>query len=166
MTSVPGSVTNPQGSVNGQSLSGLQGAYTGNFGGQPGVSQWNHVVMLSTSADPCGTGNPYVGGEVTIRLVLWTPDVAPVYPPAADLPLTFTIPDVQLVTSDGFHRAARAYYMKAKANGAAGGDVAATGGTVTLTHADSTTYEGDVSLSFANGSFAGSFTAPWCGTAP
>jgi hypothetical protein len=162
-----GTVTNSTGSVNGNSLTGLQGAYTGNFGGVVGVSAWQHVCLLSDNADPCGTGNPYVGNELTVRLVLWTPDVAPVYPPSGDLPLTFTVPDVQLITSDGFHRAVRAYFMKAKANGSAGGDVAATGGTVTFTAMDSTTYDGDYDLTFPNGgSAAGSFTAPWCGTAP
>jgi len=171
-----GSVTNPTGSVNGNSLTGLQDAYAGNFGGllcpAGGVqAQWNHVVLLSSAADACGTGNPYVGGEVTVRLVplgwIGLPDCAPVYPPPGDLPLTFTVPDVQLVTSDGVTRIVRAYFMKAKANGGLGNDVAATGGTVTFTRMDATAYEGSATLTFpSGGSFSGSFVAPWCGQAP
>jgi len=69
-----GSVTNPTGSVNGNSLTGLQDAYAGNFGGllcpAGGVqAQWNHVVLLSDCANACTTGSPYVGNELTVRLV-------------------------------------------------------------------------------------------------
>jgi hypothetical protein len=172
-----GSVTNPTGSVGGQSLTGLQDAYAGNFGGlgcpAGGVqAQWNHVVLLSSQAGACATGNPYSANEVTIRLVLlgWIPlpDCAPVYPPAADLPLTFTVPDVQQVTSDGVTRSVRAYYMKAKSGGGLGNDVAATGGTVTFTRMDNAQYEGSISLAFpsSGSASASAFTAPWCGTAP
>jgi hypothetical protein len=109
-----------------------------------------------------------------VRLVLWgykdlgpLPNCLSVYPPAADLPLTFQVPDVQLNTSDGVHRYVRAYFMKARNNGNPGSDVAATGGSVTLTRADSVQYEGSASLTFpSGGSFAGGFVAPWCGAAP
>lgn len=171
-----GSVTNPTGSVNGQSLTGLQDAYAGNFGGlicpAGGVqAQWNHVVLLSSAADACTTGNPYIANEVTVRLVLWAfnelPDCAGVYPPTADLPLTFTVQDVQQTTTDSVTRAARAYFMKAKANGGIGNDIAATSGTVTFTRMDSGQYEGTIDLAFPSGGSAdASFVAPWCGTAP
>jgi hypothetical protein len=170
------SVTSPTGTVSGNSLTGLQDAYAGNWGGllcpAGGVqAQWNHVVLLSDCAGACTVGSPYVGNELTIRLVLlgWIglPDCAPVYPPAADVPATFTVPDVQLTSSDGVTRTVRAYFMKAKAGGGVGNDVAATGGTVTFTRMDATQYEGSASLAFpSGGSFAGSFVAPWCGVAP
>jgi hypothetical protein len=171
-----GSVTDPTGSVSGNSLTGLQDAYAGNWGGllcpAGGVqAQWNHVVLLSSQVGACAAGSPYSANELTIRLVLlgWVglPDCAPVYLPAADLPLTFTVPDVQQVTSDGVTRTVRAYFMKAKSGGGVGNDVAATGGTVSFTRADSVQYEGSATLMFpSGGSFAGSFVAPWCGAAP
>lgn len=171
-----GSVTNPTGSVNGNSLTGLQDAYTGHFGGilcpvGAAMAQWNHAVLLSNAADACGTGNPFMGGELTVRVVLVgyneLPDCAPVYPPAADLPLTFTVPAVNLDTSDGVHRLVRVYFNKAKANGSGGSDIEATSGTVTFTRADNVQFEGSVDLTFpSGGSFSGSFVAPWCGTAP
>jgi hypothetical protein len=175
-----GSVTNPTGSVSGTSLAGLVDAYAGNASGlycqvDQAQPQFQHVVLLSDAADACGTGNPYVPGEVTVRLVLWgykdlgaLPNCLSVYPPAADLPLTFTVPDVQLDTSDGVHRYVRAYFMKARSNGGPGNDVAAIGGSVTLTRADSVQYESNASLTFpSSGSFSCSaFVAPWCGTAP
>jgi hypothetical protein len=91
-----------------------------------------------------------------------------VYPPAADLPLTFTVPDVQQTTSDGVTRIVRAYFMKAKSGGGVGNDVAATGGTVTFTAMDSTQFEGSYSLTFPSSQSAAvdGFVAPWCGTAP
>jgi hypothetical protein len=176
-TLVAGSVTNPTGTVSGQSLTGLQDAYAGNFGGlicpAGGVqAQWNHVVLLSSQANACTTGNPYSSNEVTIRLVLWAfnelPDCAGVYPPSGDLPLTFTVQDVQQTTSDSVTRAVRAYYMKAKATGGLGNDVAATGGTVTFTRMDNVQYEGSYSLTFPSSGSAAvdGFVAPWCGTAP
>lgn len=174
-----GSVTNPTGSVNGNSLTGLQDAYTGNASGlycqvDTAQPQFQHVVLLSDCANACTTGNPYVANEVTVRLLLWgykdlgaLPNCLSVYPPAADLPLAFSVPDVQLTTSDGVHRYVRAYFMKARNNGGAGSDVAATGGTVTFTAMNSTQYEGSASLTFpSGGSFSGSFVAPWCGAAP
>jgi hypothetical protein len=174
-----GSVTNPTGSVSGNSLTGLQDAYAGNASGlwcqiDQAQPQYQMIVLLSNASDACGTGNPYVSNELTIRLVLWgykdlgsLPNCLTVYPPAGDLPLTFTVPDTQLNTSDGVHRYVRAYFMKARSNGGAGSDVAATAGTVTFTRMDSTASEGSASLTFpSGGSFSGSFVAPWCGTAP
>jgi hypothetical protein len=174
-----GSVTNPTGSCSGQSLTGLQDAYAGNASGlycqvDSAQPQFQHVVLLSDAADACGTGSPYVANEVTVRLVLWgykdlgaLPNCLSVYPPAADLPLVFTVPDVQLTTSDGVHRYAKACFMKARNNGGPGSDVWAIGGSVTLTRADNVQYEGSASLTFpSGGSFSGGFVAPWCGTAP
>lgn len=174
-----GSVNNPTGSVSGNSLTGLQDAYTGNWSGllcqvDSAQPQFQHVVLLSDAADACGTGNPYVANEVTVRLLLWgykdlgaLPNCLSIYPPAADLPLSFSVPDVQLNTSDGVHRYAKAAFMKARSNGGAGSDVWAIGGTVTLTRADNVQYEGSASLTFpSGGSFSGSFVAPWCGAAP
>lgn len=173
---MPGSVTNPTGSVNGNSLTGLQGAYTGHWAGiicpaGAAMAQHQYAVLLSSVADPCGTGTPFQPGELTIRAVITgyieLPDCAEVYPPAADLPITLTVPIVNHDTSDGVHRVARAYFNKAKSNGQGGNDVEATGGTVTLTRMDATQYEGSFDLTFpSGGSFSASFVAPWCGTAP
>ena len=172
-----GSVTSPTGSVSGNSLTGLQDAYAGHFGGivcpaGGAMAQWNHAVLLSDCAGACASGNPYVANELTVRLVLFgykeLPDCASVYPPAADLPRTFVVPNVLQDTSDGVHRSVLgAYFMKAKASGAVGNDVAAVSGTVTLTRADNVQYEGSATLVFpSGGSLSGGFVAPWCGTAP
>lgn len=175
-----GSVTNPTGTVSGNSLTGLQDAYTGNFGGLTcpagaTMAQWQMLTLLSNAADACTSGTPFQAGELTVRVVLLgtnaLPDCAPVYPPAADLPLVFDIavpaPALNPGTSDGAERYARVFFNKAKNNGQAGNDVEATSGTVTITRADSTQYEGSFNVSFpAGGSFSGAFTAPWCGTPP
>lgn len=170
-----GSVTNPTGSVNGNSLTGLQDAYTGHWGGivcpvGAAMAQWQHAVLLSDAADACTSGTPFLPGELTIRFVLVgyieLPDCAPVYPPSGDLPITFTVPANQ-DTTDGVHRLVRVYFNKAKNNGQGGTDVEATGGTVTFTAMNNSQFEGSYDLTFSSsGSAAGSFVAPWCGTAP
>jgi len=174
---VPGSVTNPTGSVSGNSLTGLQGAYSGHWGGitcpaGAAMAQWQMAVLLSSADDPCGTGSPFLANELHVRLVLTgykeLPDCAAVYPPATDLPITLTVPIVNHDTSEGVHLVARAYFNKAKSNGSGGNDVEATGGTWTFTRMDNSQYEGSVSLTFPNeGSFSCSgYVAPWCGTPP
>jgi len=68
-----GSVANPTGSVNGNSLTGLTDAYAGNFGGllcpAGGVqAQWNHVVLLSSQAGlACPTAPPCTRRLLTCR---------------------------------------------------------------------------------------------------
>lgn len=170
-----GSVTNPTGTVAGNDLTTLKDAYAGNFGGlqcpaDVAMAQWQMLVLLSNAADACTSGNPFLAGELTVRFVFVgyreLPDCAPVYPPAADLPLTWTLPNWR-DTSDGVHRSLAAYFNKARSNGQAGNDVQATGGTVTFTAMDATSYQGSYNLQFpSGGSAAGSFVAPWCGTAP
>lgn len=172
-----GAVTNPTGAVSGTSLSGLQDAYTGSWSGitcpvGAAMAQWQHIVLLSSQAGACASGNPWSANEVTVRVVLvgykGLPDCAPVYPPTTDLPLTLTVPNTPSTTSDGVSRLVRVYFMKARSNGNAGNDVEATGGTVTFTRMDNAQFEGSYSLTFPQGASAAvdSFVAPWCGTAP
>lgn len=175
-----GSVTNPTGSVKGHSLTGLCDAYSGNWGGLNGTysgttspvgtarAQAQHVALLSATTGACGregSGGSYASGELTVRLthIVYAdlPDSMATIPPAADLPLTFTA-NTWLTTSDGAHRVINPYFMQAKSNGAAGTDVPATSGTVTLTQADSTTYAGSYDLWFGTDHITGSFSAPWC----
>jgi hypothetical protein len=171
-----GSVTNPTGTVGGNNLTALQDAYTGHFGGilcpvGGAMAQWNHAVLLSSQASACTVGNPYSSNELTLRLVpfgyIELPACASPYPPAGDLPLTFTVPNVLQTTTDGVHRSVLgAYVMKAKSNGGVGNDIAATSGTVTFTAMDSTSFAGSFDLYFGAAHATGSFVAPWCGTAP
>lgn len=169
-------VTNPTGNVKGSDLSTLRDAYTGHFNGLKcplgaTMAQWQLAIMLSDAQDACGSGTPYVADEVTIRLVLTgyneLPDCAPIYPPSG-LPLTLQVNNATPVdTVDGTHLLCRAYFMKARSNGGLGSDVAAVGGTVTLTRMDVTAFEGSYDLTFPQGDVAaGSFAAPWCGMAP
>jgi hypothetical protein len=135
------------------------------------MAQWNHAVLLSSQAGACAVGNPYSGNELTLRLVLFgyveQPACASPYPPAADLPLTFAVPNVLQTTSDGVHRSVLgAYVMKAKSGGGIGNDIAASGGTVTLTRMDATQFEGSYDVVFGSAHATGSFVAPWCGSAP
>lgn len=172
-----GSVTSPTGSVKGVSCTGLVDAYTGNYGGSAVTipPQWQHAVLLSAVTGACsreGSGGSYAANEVTVRFTMVgyrdSPAgvLPPVYPPTADLPLTFSGDGSWLVTSDGVSRQCKAYFMKARSNGGAGSDVAATSGTVVFTRMDSTQYEGSYDLYFGTDHITGSFVAPWCGTAP
>jgi hypothetical protein len=166
-----GSVANPTGSVKGVSTTGLVDAYTGNYGGSAATipPQWQHVVLLSNVTGACareGQGHGYAVNELTVRLTLigyWNTNgqLPPVQPPAADLPLTLTAGQ-WLTTSDGVQRVCNPYFMKARSNGGAGSDVAATGGTVTFTRMDATQYEGSYDLAFGTDHITGSFIAPWC----
>jgi len=176
-----GSVSSPAGTVAGNDLSALTDCYTGSWGGilhavpPSAMAQWNYVApLLSDKADPCGhegSGLGFRAGEVTLRLVLVGfaayPAGAPVFPPAADLPLTLTV-GVQATDSGGVHRVLNAYVMKAKNNGGAGTDTTATSGTVTLTAVDPSTglHEGSYDLWFGAAHATGSFSSPWCGTLP
>jgi hypothetical protein len=180
-----GSVTNPTGSVKGISCTGLVDAYTGNYGGSELTipPQWQHAVLLSASTGACsreGSGGSYAANEVTVRLTMIgyrnspTGVLPPVQPPAADLPLTFQGDGTWLATSEtyngspaGVQRQLKAYFMKAKSNGAAGSDTVATSGTVTFTAMDaagsgSGGYAGSYDLYFGTDHVTGSFTAPWC----
>lgn len=174
---MPGSVTNPTGSVKGNSLTGLLDAYTGNFGGSALTipPQWQHVVLLSGTTGACareGSGGGYAADELTVRISLfgwWDTNgqLPPVQPAAADLPLTLTVNANPLaITSDGVTRKVQPYFMKARSNGGTGSDVAATAGTVTFPRMDAVQYEGSYDLSFGADHITGSFVAPWCGSAP
>jgi len=178
---VSGSVTNPTGSINGNSLTGLVDCYTGNWGGlngtysgtttamPPALAQAQHVVLLSATTGACsreGQGGAYAGNELTVRLTFVVyadlPNSMTTIPPAADLPITYPAAG-WVTTSDGAHRVVTPYFMKAKANGGRGSDTTATSGTVTLTAADAVTYTGSYDLHFgATDHVTGSFDAPWC----
>jgi hypothetical protein len=175
-TLTAGTVTNPTGTVNGNNLATLTDAYTGHFGGivcpaGGAQAQWNMAVLLSSQAGACTVGNPYSANELTLRIVLFgyadLPDCASPYPPAADLPLTFTVPNVLQTTSDGTHRSVlQAYVMKAKSNGGLGSDIPASSGTATFTRMDNVQFEGSYDLYYGTAHVTGGFVAPWCGTAP
>jgi hypothetical protein len=173
-----GSVTNPTGSVNGKNLATLVDAYAGNWGGitQPldgAQAQWNYANLLSAVVGACareGSGSSYAPSELTLQLVLVgyadLPNPAPVFPPAADLPLVLTVGG-WTQTSDGVYRQVRPQVMQATRQGKAGNSTAATGGAVTFTRLDGVEQDGSYTLAFPNGgSAAGSFVAPWCGPAP
>jgi hypothetical protein len=173
-----GSVSNPTGSVKGISLTGLCDAYTGNYGGSALTTppQWQHAVLLSGTTGACsreGSGGSYAANELTVRFTMIgyrnSPAgvLPPVQPPSGDLPLTFQGDGTWLVTTDGVSRQLKAYFMKAKSNGAASGDTAATSGTVTFTTMDAagsgtSNYEGSYDLYFSTDHITGSFVAPWC----
>jgi hypothetical protein len=176
-----GSVTNPTGSVKGNSMTGLADAYTGNWGDNTtgtydgttsplggAQAQAQHAVLLSDKVGACsreGSGGSYAANELTLRLtsIVYAdlPGSMTTIPPAADLPLTFQ-PGQWVTTSDGAHRIINPYFMKAKSNGAKGSDVAATSGSVVLTAADATHYAGSYDLNFNGDHITGSFDAPWC----
>jgi len=170
-------VTNPTGTVAGKNLTGLTDALTYAFGGltEPvgtTPAQWQHLVLLTNLGGACtrlGGGGSFGNNEITLRFGMFgyneVPDPAPVYPPAADLPITFTA-NVNLDTSDGVHRTCKPWVMQATSRGKAGTDTAATGGTVTFTRADAGGYEGSYDLIFGADHATGAFTAPWCGTPP
>lgn len=169
---MPGSVTSPTGSVKGNSLTGLCDAYAGNYGGsaQTIPPQWQHAVLLSGSTGACareGSGGSYAANELTVRLTMIgyrnSPSgvLPPVQPPSGDLPLTFTA-NTWLATSDGVQRVCQPYFMKARSNGGAGSDTAATSGTVTFDVMTATQYEGSYDLYFGTDHITGSFVAPWC----
>jgi hypothetical protein len=169
-----GTLTGPTGSVKGVSYARLTDAYTGNYSGSVATvsPQWQHAVLLSDTTGACGrsgAGEPYAPNEVTLRFTLVGYDntagqLPPVQPPAADLPLSFPATGTWVTTSDGVQRQLKAYAMKAKSNGAAGSDLAATGGTVTFTRMDPGpgSYEGSYDVRFGRGRVTGRFSAPWC----
>lgn len=177
-----GTVTNPIGSVKGNSLTGLVDAYTGNWASiEPGEvytgtvdpqgaasAQWQHVVLLSGVAGACGregSGGDYAPNEITLRLSMVgyadLPGSAATIP-MLTAPLVFTA-NAWLTTPDGVHRIVKPYFMKASKNGGLGTDIAATAGTITFTQMDPSVYVGSCDLAF-NGTdrAAGSFVAPWC----
>jgi hypothetical protein len=104
-----GSVTNPTGSVKGNSMTGLVDAYTGNWGDNStgtydgttsplggAQAQAQHAVLLSDKVGACsreGSGGSYATNELTLRLtsIVYAdlPYSMTTIPPAADLPLTF-----------------------------------------------------------------------------
>jgi hypothetical protein len=167
-----GSVTSPTGSVNGNSMTGLTDAYTGNYGGSALTlpPQWQHVVLLTNTTGACareGCGGGYAANEITLRLTMigyWNTagQLPPVQPPSGDLPLTFQADGTWLVTSDGVNRQLKAYFMKARSNGGAGSDELATSGSVTLSTMTSTTYDGSYDIYFGTDHITGTFVAPWC----
>jgi hypothetical protein len=173
-----GSVTNPTGSVNGNSLTGLLDAYADAWAGilEPvgaAMAQGNYYVLLSDHTDACSrVGQPFAANEVTLRFVQVyyapLPLGASPWVPAADLPCVFTVGQ-PLTTSDGVIRQITPYFNKANSSGGQGKDVAPTGGTVTFTAVDPATgqHEGSYDLTFARGgTAAGAFLAPWCGPLP
>lgn len=167
-----GTVTSPTGSVKGVSVAGLTDAYTGNYGGSAATTppQWQHAVLLSATSGACareGSGGGYAPSEVTLRFTLvgyWNTagQLPPVQPPAADLPLTFPADGTWVTTSDGVQRQLKAYFMKARSNGGAGSDVAATSGTVAFSTATASSYDGSYDVWFGTDHVTGSFAAPWC----
>jgi hypothetical protein len=174
-----GTVTSPTGTVKGIPLTGLTDGGCYGFGGlinsvPPSTpAQWQFLgPLMSSVSGVCsrlsGGGN-YHAGEITLRFDLFGyadyPGNAPVYPPAADLPLTFTANQL-LTTSDGVHRMCNPYVMKAGNNGHAGNDIAATGGTVTYTRIDATGVAGSWDLMFNGDHTTGGFDCAWCGTPP
>jgi hypothetical protein len=167
------------GTVHGYPLTGLTDGGCYAFGGITSavppstMAQWQHLGPLMSNVTAVCTrlagGGNYNAGEITLRLDLFGyadyPANAPVYPPAGDVPLTFTANQL-LTTSDGVHRMCKPYVMKAGSNGHAGNDTAATGGTVTYTRISSAGVAGSWSLTFGSDTTAGSFDCGWCGTPP
>jgi len=174
-----GTVTSPIGTVHRLPLTGLTDGGCYAFSGimsaiPPGtMAQWQHLgPLMSNVTGVCGregSGGSFSASEITLRMVLVGyadyPSPAPVYPPAGDLPLTFTA-NVALTTSDGVHRICKPYVMKASNNGSAGNDAAATGGTVTYTKIDATGVAGSWDLAFNSDHTTGAFDCAWCGTPP
>jgi hypothetical protein len=165
-----GSVTNPAGTVRRIPLSGLTDAGSYGFSSSPGPpAQWQFTALASDVTGVCAdAGGTFRGSEITFRLVMLgyadAPAPAPVYPPAASLPLV--MPANQLVTtSDGVHRMCKPYVMQAR-NGSAGTDIAATSGTVTVTQWDAGGVTASWDLDFSGDRATGAMTAPWCGTPP
>ncbi len=156
-------------------LGGLTDAASYGFTGYvsppgPGVNaQWQFISLASDHAGVCAdAGGTFQDSEITFRLVLSgyadSPASAPVYPPAASLPLTMT-PGQLVTTSDGVHRQCNPYVMQAS-NGRAGTDHAATSGTVTVTQWDAGGVTASWNLAFNGDATTGSLSAPWCGTPP
>lgn len=172
-----GSVTSPTGTVKRKDLTHLVDAGTYDYSGwtEPqgtSMAQNQYLSLCSDHADVCGrlgSGGSFAASEITLRFVIVNyallPGSAPVYPPAADLPLTFTANTTQQ-TSDGVLRTCRPYVNQASSQGNAGTDVAATGGTVTFTRMDAGGMEASWDLWFDGDHTTGSFAAPWCGTPP
>lgn len=169
-----GSVTNPTGTVSGHSLTGLVDAAIYGFSGfttpQGTIpAQWQFLDLASDHANVCqDAGGTFRDSEITLRFNMFgyadLPDNAPVYPPSADLPLTFTA-NVLQTTSDGVHRTCKPYVMQAR-NGRAGNDTAATSGTITVTQFDSNGISLSWDLYFGSSHTTGSLTSSWCGTPP
>jgi hypothetical protein len=164
-----GSVTSPAGTVKRIPLSGLADAASYAFSSSPGPpAQWQFITLASDHADVCAdAGGTFRDSEITLRLVLLgyaDSGPAPVYPPAGDLPLAMPA-NGTVTTSDGVHRTCRPYVMQAK-NGAAGNDIAATSGTVTVTEWDAGGVAAFWDLDFSGDHATGAMTAPWCGTPP
>jgi len=180
-----GTVADPAGSIRGQTLTGLVDAYTGNWGGLNGTSsttttqlgtakaQWQHAVLLSDHAGACGregSGGRYAGNEVTVRLTMigFADLTSPPATPGSittipSTPLTFTANVWQPpLSTPGEHRVINPYYMRTRSNGRPTGDTAATGGTITFTQMDATSYAGSYDLYFGTDHITGSFVAPWC----
>jgi hypothetical protein len=180
-----GTVANPTGSIKGQTLTGLVDAYTGNWGGLNGTSsatttqvgtakaQWQHAVLLSDHTGACdreGSGGGYAGNEVAVRLTMigFADLTSPPATPGSiatipSTPLTFTANVWQPpLSTPGEHRVINPYYMKTRSNGRATRDTAATGGTITFTQMDATSYAGSYDLYFGTDHMTGSFLAPWC----
>lgn len=156
-------------------LSGLADAGSWAFSGftsppAPGVNaQWQFFSLASDHAGVCAdAGGAWRDNEITFRLNLLgyadLPADAPVYPPAADLPLTMQAGTI-VTTSDGVHRFCQPYVMQAK-NGHQGTDNAATSGTVTITQWDAGGVAASWDLAFNGDHTTGSLSAPWCGTPP
>jgi hypothetical protein len=149
-------------------LAGLADAasYAFSAGGPP--YQWQFMSLASDHADVCqAAGGTWRDSEITLRLDMIGYNLsgpAPVYPPAADLPLTMTA-NQALTTSDGVLRTCRPYVMQAN-NGKQGTDHAATSGTVTVTGWDASGVTASWDLHFNGDHATGSLTAPWCGTPP
>jgi hypothetical protein len=163
------------GTVKRISLAGLADAGSWAFSGYtsppaPGTpAQWQFFSLASDHADVCAdAGGTWRDSEITFRLdfVAYAdyPADAPVYPPAADLPLTMTA-NATVTTSDGVHRMCKPYVMQAK-NGNQGTDNLATSGTITVTGWDAGGVTASWDLHFNGDHTTGSMTAPWCGTPP
>lgn len=170
-----GSVTNPTGTVSGHSLTGLTDAADYAFSGfttpQGSVpAQWQFVCLASDHANVCQDANgTFRGGEITLRFLFIgyadLPNNAPVYPPSADLPVTFSA-NGTVTTSDNVHRTCKPYVMQAKSNGNAGTDTAATSGSITVSQFDSSGVSLSWDLYFGTSHTTGSLTSSWCGTPP
>lgn len=149
-------------------LSGLADAasYGYSAGGPP--YQWQFMSVASDHAGVCAdAGGTWRDSEITLRLDMigYAPSgPAPVYPPAADLPLAMTA-NQALTTSDGVQRTCVPYVMQAK-NGNQGTDQGATSGTVTVTQWDSAGVAASWDLYFGSDHATGSLSAPWCGAPP
>jgi hypothetical protein len=166
-----GSVTSPSGTVKSLPMTGLVDAACYAFSSSPGPPpQWQHLALASDHGGVCAdAGGSFRPGEITFRLVMigvGSGHPTPVFPPPGDLPITFAA-NGTVTGSDGVQRTCQPLVMQAKANGTAGTDTAATGGTVTITKWDAASgVAASWDLSFGSDHTTGSMTAPWCGTPP